>query len=110
MTFQNQARDFIPSPSELRRETRLLVHLDSVLGNSMLGRRKVELLDISNLGCRVLCALEVPAGTHLVLTLPGLAPIGTQVRWCRLGCIGLRFATPLHSSVLDRIVALNPAA
>ena len=107
MTYHSQAGVFAPSHSDLRREMRVDVCIESVLGSSMLGKRKVELLDISNLGCRVACSLDVPAGTHIVLTIPSLSPIGAQVRWSRHGGLGLRFATPLHPLVLDRIVALN---
>ncbi|MBB5709379.1 PilZ domain-containing protein [Sphingomonas xinjiangensis] len=93
--------------SDLRRELRVQVCIESVMGSSMLGKRKVELLDISNLGCRVSCSLDVPTGTHVVLTMPSLSPISAQVRWSRQGGLGLRFATPLHPLVLERIVVLN---
>lgn len=107
MTYQSPASAYAPTHSDLRREMRAQVCIESVLGSSMLGKRKVELLDISNLGCRVSCSLDVPPGTYIVLTIPGLAPIGAQVRWSRQGGLGLRFGTPLHPLILERIVALN---
>lgn len=107
MTYQSPASVQASLHSDSRREMRVQVCIESVLGSSMLGKRKVELLDISNLGCRVSCSLDVPPGTHIVLTIPSLSPIGAQVRWSRKGGLGLRFATPLHPLVLERIVALN---
>lgn len=105
MTYQSAADSFRPSQSNSRKELRVQVHLESVLGSSMLGKRKVELLDISNFGCRALCSLNVEPGTKVVLTMPGLAPIGAQIRWSRQGSLGLEFATPLHPLVLHRLVA-----
>ena len=110
MTYHSGADGFRPSQSDSRKELRVQVHLESVLGSSMLGKRKVEWLDISNFGCRALCSLSLEVGTKVVLTMPGLAPIGAQIRWSRQGSLGLQFATPLHPLVLERLVASSRGA
>ena len=96
---------FKPSHAESRQALRVSALIQSVLGSSRFGKRTVWLLDVSTLGCRVETGLSVPVGTRLVLTVPGLSPLGCQVRWIQHGSLGLCFATPLHSVVVDQITA-----
>lgn len=104
MSFQDQRSIFRPSHQDGRKQSRVAVSMDITLGSSAVGRRKVDLLDLSTSGCKVECYFDVEPGTHLVLTIPGLAPIGCEVKWKRNGMLGLHFATALHPSVVDRIV------
>jgi hypothetical protein len=96
------------APRDARQELRVPVSLEGMMGNSQLGRRKVELLDLSCLGCRVGSVLNLAIGSHVVITLPDLAPLGAQVRWVRQGNIGLRFDRALHPMVASRVRALSP--
>lgn len=73
------------------------------LGNSRFGKRKVQLVNISAGGCCVETTLEPACGTAIVVTIPGLAPIGCEVRWSERGAIGLQFSTPLHHTVVDLV-------
>jgi hypothetical protein len=88
-----------------RRELRIPVSLESVLGNTQTGKRKVELQDISCLGCRVNTVLSLAVGNYVVITMPSLAPIGAQVRWRTHEGLGLRFNAALHPMVVRRIEA-----
>ncbi|WP_404338557.1 PilZ domain-containing protein [Sphingomonas sp. MMS12-HWE2-04] len=105
MSYHDPQSVFRPLHQEGRKQSRVALSMDITLGSSSVGRRKVDLLDLSASGCRVECHFDVEPGRHLVLTIPGLAPIGCEVRWRRNGMLGLHFASALHPSVLDRVVA-----
>ncbi len=101
------ASPLVPSHAELRDTTRVPVSLTGDLGNSRLGKRRVVLLDISGGGCRVETSLDVPPGTAIIITIPGLAPMSCEVRWNVRGMLGLRFKTPLHAGVVSHILAMR---
>lgn len=92
-----------PGPSDTRREQRVEVLIESVLGSSRFGRRQVWMHDLSAHGCRVESGLCAPSGTHLVLTIPGLAPLGCNISWSRNRMMGLLFTEPVHPLVLARL-------
>jgi hypothetical protein len=98
-----------PSHLESRRVLRIGVLIESVLGSSRFGKHTVWMIDVSTLGCRIETDLSVAVGTRLVLSIPGLSPMGCEVRWVRNGALGLRFATPLHPLIADRIIARSAA-
>ena len=97
----------VPQPeteqADSRASWRIPVTLTGDLGNSRFGKRKVQLINISAGGCCVETGLELPQGTAIIVTIPGLTPIGCEVRWSTQGAIGLQFAAPLHPSVVDAI-------
>ena len=95
---------FVPG-SEARSALRLTVEIDVTLSGSQVGRQKVELRDISVSGCRIGCVSNYPAGTIVIVNLPGLSPIGAQVRWSDVESCGLRFNASIHPLVVDRIMA-----
>jgi hypothetical protein len=92
------------APSDARSALRLEVEIDVTLSGSRVGRQKVELRDISVSGCRIACVSNYPAGTTVIVNLPGLSPIGAQVRWSDFAFCGLRFNAPIHPLVVDRIM------
>lgn len=93
------------SPAEARSELRLGVEIEVLLSGSKVGRQKVELRDISVSGCRIACVSNYPVGTTVIVTIPGLSPIGAQVRWSDIAFCGLKFNSPIHPLVADRIMA-----
>lgn len=51
----------------------------------------VTITNMSNEGCRLESGETFVIGEHLSLAVPGLGPIGAQVRWSLLGSAGVRF-------------------
>ena len=92
------------APNDARSGLRLEVEIEVTLSGSSVGRQKVELRDISVSGCRIACVSNYPVGTTVIVNLPGLSPIGAQVRWSDLAFCGLRFNAPMHPLVVDRIM------
>ena len=107
MLHRDSRRPLGPTPRDARRELRIPVSLEGVMGSTLVGRRKVELLDLSCYGCRVSTVLNLAIGSTVVITIEGLAPLGAQVRWLRQGDMGLRFNAALHPSVVTRIRGLH---
>jgi PilZ domain len=83
------------------------IELQTQAGLRQLGYRpkKIELLDISNLGCRVEMAEQLTLGESVWLRLPGLESIHAHVAWTRDWTAGLEFAKPLHPAVLEMLLA-----
>jgi hypothetical protein len=92
------------APNDARSGLRLEVEIDVTLSGSSVGRQKVELRDISVSGCRIACVSNYPVGTTVIVNLPGLAPIGAQVRWSDIAFCGLRFNAPIHPLVVERVM------
>lgn len=99
----------VPSPEDARSQLRIPVAIEGGVANSTIGRRSAMLVDISSQGCRVDWPFGAAVGMVVVLSIPGLAPIGARIRWKNTEHIGLSFNAPLHPSVLDRIVSLSGA-
>ena len=64
----------------------------------------VRLRDISQHGCSLELVNRIPVGGRLWLRIPDLSPIAGVVRWEKDFSAGVDFETPLHPSVLDRLV------
>jgi hypothetical protein len=106
MLYRDPRWPLAAAPCEARQELRIAVSLEAVMGSSQLGRRRVELLDLSRLGCRLRSVLNLATGSRVVITIPELAPMGAQVRWVRDDNIGLRFDSALHPMVVSRVRSL----
>lgn len=91
-------------PANARSQLRIPVSIEGGIANSAMGRRPATLVDLSSQGCRIDWPFGAAVDTLVVLTIPGLAPIGARIRWTNATHIGLAFNTPLHPSVLDQIV------
>jgi len=52
---------------------------------------RVNALDVSQGGIKIATPLALQIGGHAMITLPGLSPIPSVVRWCASGCYGLTF-------------------
>jgi hypothetical protein len=109
MLQHDPRRPFAAQPRDARKELRIPIALEGVVGSTRAGKRKIELLDISRMGCRVSTVLDLAIDHYVVVTIPGLAPLGAQVRWTTVLGTGLQFNTPLSSMVVDRIRASSRA-
>jgi hypothetical protein len=98
-------RGRVAAPPDPRRAFRLTVEIEVKLSGSNVGRQTAELRDLSVTGCRIACVSNYPVGTTVIITIPGLAPIGAQVRWSDVAFCGLRFNAPMHPLVVERVVA-----
>lgn len=91
---------------DARRELRLAISVEGLIGSTRIGRQKVELIDLSCRGCRIGTVARLVVGNNLVVTLPGVAPLGAEIRWQDIGSAGLRFAVPLHPLIVERLRTL----
>lgn len=65
----------------------------------------VELRDLSTQGFRAETFDRVQPGERVWLTLPGLEGLCARVAWTRDDQIGCEFVSPLHSAVLNILLA-----
>ncbi len=65
----------------------------------------IRVTDISTHGCGFRTRCWLPAGTRLLLNLPGLEVWLATVAWFEDGRGGLRFDHPLHPAVAARFAA-----
>lgn len=105
MRYRDPRRPLAASPTDARKELRIPIALEGVIGSTRTGKRRVELLDISCMGCRVNTVLDLAVASYVVITIPSLAPLGAQVRWSTNEGAGLRFNSSLHPMVVSRILA-----
>jgi len=71
---------------------------------------RVQIMDLTIGGCRFECQWDMPVGTRIWLTLPGLEPWPSMVAWFKQGSAGLEFDKPLHSAVARRFLANSPSS
>jgi len=105
MVRHDPRRPIAATPPDARRELRISAELEGVLGSTHIGKRRVDLVDLSCSGCRVSTVLQLLEGSNLFVTIPGLAPLGAQVRWCADHQAGLRFHSALHPMVIRQILS-----
>lgn len=95
-------------PIEGRRAERkpvgIAVHLRELGGS----RLDVEVHDLSLTGFRVASVYNVPAGTHVFLTIPSFSAMEAQVAWRDRNGFGCKFIQPLHPAVFDMIAKRHP--
>lgn len=65
----------------------------------------LDVVDLSPTGFRGETVYNLPIGSRIFATLPGLAPLEAKVMWRDAVFVGCAFATPLHPAVFDHIVA-----
>lgn len=71
---------------------------------------KVELHDLSPLGCRIDVRTRLSEGQIIWITLPGLQMQQCTVRWTDGWVAGLEFEQPLHPSVFEHLTDRIKAA
>ena len=93
-----------PQPEPHRRAPRRPVTLDGLAIRGDGQTIDISLLDLTYEGCGVSTPVELDAGENLRLSVIGRGLIDAEVRWCRDGKAGLRFASdePLPKSETPR--------
>ncbi len=91
--------------NDVRSAQRLDIRLKASLRETGTGKFSVDVLDMSVTGCRLETSFTLKVGARVWITIPGLAPLEAIVAWKEMYRYGCRFASPLHTAVLDHIVA-----
>jgi len=99
------AAELVESPSNQRRAERKLAGVRSALRPRGMGSIPVQVIDISEMGCRVEVRPTPYQGTTVWLKLPGLEAWHARVAWVGDDCVGLSFSNPLHPAVVERFVS-----
>lgn len=66
---------------------------------------EVPLQDLSQHGCRIALRERVQDGQLLWITVPGIEPLLSWVRWHEEWDAGLEFEKPMHVAVFDHVSA-----
>jgi hypothetical protein len=103
------AAEIVPAPgtapsAEHRLVPRLPVSAEAALRRQGESAIAVSLTDISTHGFRVEAAAAYRTGRNVWLKLPGIEALFARVVWSDGSRFGCQFATPLHPSVVDRLV------
>lgn len=88
-----------------RRSRRMDVDLGAGLRQRGAASVAAQVLDLSIDGFRARTCLELGKGDDVWLRLPGLEALAARVVWIDGTLIGCAFARPLHSAVLEMIIA-----
>lgn len=96
------------SAEAMRVAPRRIVSIAAEASSSALGHVRVEVVDISRLGCRAEINGRLAVDDFVMVRLPGLAPLGARVAWGKPTAAGLEFASPLGAAVLDHLLMLYP--
>ena len=92
-------------PTRPRRADRKNVRISASLRRSGETKFNANVADLSESGFRVESHYQMPVGSQVFLTLPGLTAIPAIVAWSSGHSLGCRFEAPLHPAVLDRVIA-----
>lgn len=98
------AAEFVEAPSDQRKAERKPSGISSALRPRGMGSVPVQVVDISERGCRVEVRPTPYEGTSVWLKMPGLEAWYGRVAWVGEDCVGVEFTSPLHPAVVDRFV------
>lgn len=81
-------------------------HLVTIFGRLFTTRRSfsVTIFDLSESGCRISESGIAKMGEHVSIKIGTIGPIPATIRWKSEADSGLKFDTPLHTSVLTHVV------
>jgi hypothetical protein len=99
------AAEFVEGPANQRRSARRAAGIRSALRPRGMGSIPVQVVDISETGCRVEVRPTPYEGSTVWLKLPGLEAWYARVAWVGEDCVGLQFSNPLHPAVVERFVS-----
>jgi hypothetical protein len=105
LTGELTTHDRQEAPREGRRSKRVAVELGAGLRARGGTGVSIEILDLSVSGFRASTHLDLAPGADVWLRLPGLEPYQATVAWAKGHYVGCKFERPLHSAVLEMIVA-----
>jgi hypothetical protein len=100
-------------PSWLAREERtahrVAVSWEATICSPTLEDAACRILDITHLGCRLSSEHPPRTGTLVTVAIPEFAGITGWIAWRSNGEVGIDFAHPMPTAVLDEIVRRNGA-
>ena len=100
----NASNPYPTHPERSRRSERLGLHAKVQYRRSTVRMAGVT-LDLSCHGVRLAAIEKMRSGEVLWITLPGLPPRRSTVKWVDRFEVGCEFDEALHPAVFDRIVA-----
>lgn len=89
----------------LRQCERISLEASVLLRRPKLGAYEVGLEDFSPTGCRVVLRERLQPGQLVWITVPGLAPLQSKIRWQTEWQAGVEFERPIHIAVFDHFAA-----
>jgi uncharacterized OsmC-like protein len=69
----------------------------------------VDILDLSQTGCRIMSVSKYDGNRRIYITLPGFAQIEAEIMWHRQFEYGIRFVAPLHISIYEHVLTKFPS-
>jgi hypothetical protein len=91
----------LPQGEEKRQFRRRLVNFSAWLDEAGVTSEAVQILDLSERGCRVLAKAQLPVGSAMVLKLPGVEALRATVAWCDGKEAGCTFEEELHEAIVE---------
>lgn len=85
------------------------VDIPAEVRESGAGRFQISVLDLSQSGFRMRSLTYINPEKKIFLTLPGFAPLESEIAWNDGELYGCRFCKPLYPAVFDHICAKFPA-
>ncbi len=90
---------------EGRRSQRLLVNFAASIREAGASVVDAEVQNLSVTGFMAETDMKVEIGARVFLKLPGMEPLGSEVRWIEDGKVGFEFTSPLHPATLDMLTS-----
>lgn len=92
---------------EQRAVVRIVVDWEASVAAEKFGTCAVKVTDCTIRGCRIEANLNVTVGTFVQIAIPNFTDVQGWVAWSRPTAIGVDFAHPLPSRVLEYVIELN---
>ena len=106
LTLPLDARIIDTRETDERRLPRRLVNLAACVEDEA-AVRNVQVIDLSEGGCRIRGEASGGPETEFLVKLTGLEPLRAKIVWTGEGEFGCRFETELHPKTLELIVATS---
>ena len=90
-----------------RSSIRIVVDWEASVAADQLESRSVKITDCTDRGCRIETSLGVAVGTFVRIAIPNFTDVQGWVAWTSPTAIGIDFAHPLPSRVLEYIIEKN---
>ena len=89
---------------EHRTSVRIVVDWEASVAADKFGSCAVKITDCTSRGCRIETELSVTVGTFVQIAIPNFTEVQGWVAWSIPTAIGVDFAHPLPSKVLEYLV------
>ncbi len=103
--FNDAATDW--TGKNQRTSVRIVVDWEASVASDKFGARAIKITDCSSRGCRIETDLAVTVGSFVRIAVPMFTDVEGWVAWSSPSAIGVDFAHPLPSRVLEYIVEQN---